>query len=300
MHRTKTFFFVVFQTGDFWEKMGKITILGSAAAEGIPAMFCNCRVCTEAWKNGGKDRRMRAAYKLNDHVRIDFGPDTFCQELNYQLRSENLKHLFITHSHEDPLYCDLLDYRRPGFSVVAEDNILNIYGNVGVMDAIYTHFAKKRCNFPFYRLNPVEVTAFEPVELPGEDMTFYPMIANHMPTEKPNFYVIRHGKKWLMIANDTGYFCEEDWQFLEKLHVRFAVVITDCTGGIRDIRDGHMSGKYVIDTKKRLEEMGCVNEETKYFINHFSHNGRLTHAEFEAHYDPYGIQIGFDGLEIEY
>ena len=280
--------------------MGKITILGSAAAEGIPAMFCSCRVCAEAWRNGGKDRRMRAAYKLNDHVRIDFGPDSFCQELKYQLHSENLKHLFITHSHEDHLYCDLLDYRRPGFSVVAEDNVLNIYGNVGVMDAVYTHFAKKRCDFPFYRLNPVEISAFEPVELPEEDMTFYPMIANHMPTEKPTFYVVRHGGKWLMIANDTGYFCEEDWQFLAGLKVRFDVVITDCTGGILDNRDGHMSGKYVIDTKKRLEEMGCVDRNTQYFINHFSHNGKLTHAEFEAHYNPFGIRVGFDGLEIKY
>ena len=53
--------------------MKKVTILGSAAAEGIPAMFCNCRVCMKAWKNGGKDVRMRTAYKLNDHVRVDFG-----------------------------------------------------------------------------------------------------------------------------------------------------------------------------------------------------------------------------------
>ena len=60
--------------------MAQIQILGSAAAEGIPAIFCNCRVCTEAWKNGGKDIRMRAAYKLNDEVRIDFGPDSLAQE----------------------------------------------------------------------------------------------------------------------------------------------------------------------------------------------------------------------------
>ena len=56
--------------------MKKVTILGSAAAEGIPAMFCNCRVCVEAWKNGGKDIRLRMAYKFNEHVRVDFGPDT--------------------------------------------------------------------------------------------------------------------------------------------------------------------------------------------------------------------------------
>lgn len=280
--------------------MGKITILGSAAAEGIPALFCNCRVCNDAWKNGGKDMRMRTAYKLNDHVRIDFGPDSMVQEYKFQLRSENLKHLFITHSHEDHLYVNLLNYRRPGFSVVAEDNILNVYGNVGVIDAIYNHFAKTRCNFARFRLNPVEIQAFSPVELPEEDMTFHPMKANHMPSEQPNFYVIRHGNKWLMIANDTGYFCEEDWVYLAALKIRFDVVITDCTGGILDNRDGHMSGKYVIATKQRLEEMGCVDKDTKYFINHFSHNGRLTHAELEAHYNPHGIQVGYDGLEIEY
>ena len=280
--------------------MGKITILGSAAAEGIPALFCNCRVCNDAWKNGGKDMRMRTAYKLNDHVRIDFGPDSMVQEYKFQLRSEHLKHLFITHSHEDHLYINLLNYRRPGFSVVAEDNILNVYGNVGVIDAIYNHFAKTRCNFARFRLNPVEIQAFSPVELPEEDMTFHPMKANHMPSEQPNFYVIRHGKKWLMIANDTGYFCEEDWAYLAALKIRFDVVITDCTGGILDNRDGHMSGKYVLATKQRLEEMGCIDKDTKYFINHFSHNGRLTHAELEAHYNPHGIQVGYDGLEIEY
>ena len=280
--------------------MGKITILGSAAAEGIPAMFCNCRVCTEAWKNGGKDVRMRAAYKLNDRVRVDFGPDSLAQEHKFQLHSENLKHLFITHSHEDHLYLNLLNYRRPGFSVVAEDNILNIYGNVGVMNAIYSHFATLRCDFKRHRFNPVEVKAFAPIELPEEDMTFHPMRANHMPTEEPNFYVIRHGNKWLMIANDTGYFCEEDWAYLAALNIRFDVVITDCTGGILDARDGHMSGKFVLATKERLEQMGCVDKNTQYFINHFSHNGRLTHAEFEEHYNKYGIQVGYDGLEIEY
>ena len=82
--------------------MAKIQILGSAAAEAIPAIFCNCRVCREAWKNGGKDMRLRAAYKLNDHVRIDFGPDSIAQEYRYQLHSENLKHLFITDFH---CYC---------------------------------------------------------------------------------------------------------------------------------------------------------------------------------------------------
>ena len=278
--------------------MKKVTILGSAAAEGIPAMFCNCRVCVEAWKNGGKDIRMRTAYKFNEHVRVDFGPDTLAQEFKYQLHSENLRHLFITHSHEDHFYSWLLNYRMPGFSVVPEGNLLNIYGNPGVMDAMNVHFAKHRCDYWKFRLNPVLITAFEPVELPEEDMTFYPMHANHMPTEKPMIYAIRYEDKWVLIANDTGVFPEEDWKFLEEKKFRFDLVISDCTGGLLDYRDGHMSGKFVLETKRRLEALGCVDGKTRYVINHFSHNGRATHAELEAHYNPYGIEVGFDGMEL--
>lgn len=38
----------------------KITYLGTAAAEGFPAMFCNCEYCREAKKLGGKNIRTRS------------------------------------------------------------------------------------------------------------------------------------------------------------------------------------------------------------------------------------------------
>ena len=129
-------------------------------------------------------------------------------------------------------------------------------------------------------------------------MTFYPMHANHMPTEKPMIYAIRYEDIWVLIANDTGVFPEEDWKFLEEKKFRFDLVISDCTGGLLDYRDGHMSGKFVLETKRRLEALGCVDGKTRYVINHFSHNGRATHAELEAHYNPYGIEVGFDGMEL--
>ena len=286
--------------------MAQIQILGSAAAEGIPAFFCNCRVCREAWKNGGKDIRMRAAYKLNDHVRIDFGPDSMAQEFKFQLHSENLKHLFITHNHEDHWVMDPLAYRMPGFSVVEPDNILNIYGNQGVIRALYKFFWNKRSftgDLKKFRFNPVVIEAFKPIVLEEEDMEFYPLNADHMlgvPGEFPQFFVFRSGSSWAMIANDTGYFREDTWQFLEEKKFKFDLVITDCTGGVRDYERGHMSGMWVLKTKERLEKIGSVSPSTKYCINHFSHNGNATHAELEAYYNPHGIQVGYDGLTIDY
>lgn len=288
--------------------MAEIQILGSAAAEGIPAVFCNCRVCREAWKNGGKDIRLRTAYKLSDAVRVDFGPDTLAQEYRYQLHSERLKHLFITHSHEDHCVPDLLGYRMPGFSKVDEDNILNIYGNSGVIHQLQQYFWRKPYNqfngdFGRFRLKLHDLEAYRPVVLEEEDMEFIPIPADHqigIRTELPQIFVFRHGGSWGLIANDTGFFREEVWQFLEEKKFKFDLVISDCTGGVLDYERGHMSGKFVLETKARLEKSGSVTDSTKYFINHFSHNGNATHAELEAYYNPRGIQVGYDGLIISF
>ena len=53
----------------------KLQFLGTSAAEGIPALFCNCPACQYAYKTGGKEIRMRAGAMLDDVIKIDFGPD---------------------------------------------------------------------------------------------------------------------------------------------------------------------------------------------------------------------------------
>lgn len=286
--------------------MAEIQILGSAAAEGIPAIFCNCRVCREAWKNGGKDVRLRTAYKLSDSVRVDFGPDTLAQEYKYHLHSEKLKHVFITHSHEDHCVPDLFRYRMHGFSVVEEDNILNVYGNAGIirkLQLFFWDYSRFNGDYGKFRLKLNLLESYKPVVLEEEDMEFLPIPADHqlgLTTEAPQIFVIRTGSSRLLIANDTGFLREEVWQFLEQKKFKFDLVISDCTGGVRDVERGHMSGKYVLETKARLEKMGSVTDSTKYFINHFSHNGQATHAELEAYYNPHGIQVGYDGLTISF
>ena len=155
--------------------MGKITILGSAAAEGIPAIFCDCRVCRGAWQNKGRDIRMRTAYALNERVRIDFGPDNLAQEYRFELHSEKLKHLFITHAHGDHVAANSLCMRRPHFSNGYEIP-LNIYGRPSVFERIRED---TRGFLDQLNLNLVTLEEFRPVELPEEDMTFYPLSANH-------------------------------------------------------------------------------------------------------------------------
>ena len=52
----------------------KIQILGTAAAEGWPALFCNCEACRRAREKGGKNIRTRAGTLIDDQLLIDFRP----------------------------------------------------------------------------------------------------------------------------------------------------------------------------------------------------------------------------------
>ena len=90
----------------------KLQFLGTAAAEGIPALFCNCPACQYAYKIGGKEIRMRAGAMLDDVIKIDFGPDSYAQMLANHLDYTRVHTLLVTHSHPDHLAVDELGYSR--------------------------------------------------------------------------------------------------------------------------------------------------------------------------------------------
>ena len=55
----------------------KLTYLGTAAAEGFPALFCHCPHCNEARNLGGKSIRTRSQALINDDLLIDLPADTY-------------------------------------------------------------------------------------------------------------------------------------------------------------------------------------------------------------------------------
>lgn len=57
----------------------KIKVLGSAAAECCPALWCECEFCEKARNEGGKNLRRRTSYLIDDDTLVDLGPDFFWQ-----------------------------------------------------------------------------------------------------------------------------------------------------------------------------------------------------------------------------
>lgn len=75
-------------------------LLGTAAATAVPLPFCNCRVCREARRRGGKDFRKRSAALINEDLLIDLSPDLCSMAFLHQVDLTKIRYLLQTHSHE--------------------------------------------------------------------------------------------------------------------------------------------------------------------------------------------------------
>lgn len=114
----------------------EIQYLGTAAAEGLPALFCDCETCKKARNTGGKDVRTRTQSIVDGKLLIDFPPDTYTHALSYSLRLGQVQHLLITHSHMDHFFPVELIHRHEHFGHNAK-GMLHVYGNAAVEKAFY-------------------------------------------------------------------------------------------------------------------------------------------------------------------
>ena len=75
----------------------KLHYLGTAAAEAIPAVWCNCEVCKKIRKTRGKDVRTRSQVLINDDLMVDFPQDSYMHMLQNDLEFYKLKYVIFTH-----------------------------------------------------------------------------------------------------------------------------------------------------------------------------------------------------------
>lgn len=276
------------------EKFG-LTILGSAAAEGIPARFCTCELCTKVRKMnpGCKDYRYRCSYALGDSVRIDFGPDSYASELRFGIDSGKMRHLLLTHCHEDHFYQRELLNRRRGYSVI--DRPLTIHASQFSFATIPTDILAGLAEL---QIELHEVRPFEAFELPDEDLRVIPLTAAHQLNYRlPGIafvYILERGNRRLFIGNDTGDFPPETKEFLSSYSNPFDVIVLDCTMGPKRCIDAHLGAGPFIETILGMNgKPGC-----RRVANHFTHNTLASHAELEEWLNPYGIEVGYDGMEL--
>ena len=144
----------------------EILFLGTAAAEGTPAVFCDCKMCRYAREKGGKEIRSRSGALIDGKLKLDFCPDSYMQMLKYGLDFSGIRSILIGHTHPDHFYYqDIQRCAPPDAHPKADAKPLTVYGNERVGELLAPYLVKNK-HLAFQRMIP-----FETVEIEGYQVT---------------------------------------------------------------------------------------------------------------------------------
>ncbi len=285
-------------SGNKWGVFMKLTYYGTSAAEGVPALFCDCDVCRYSRKAGQKNIRTRSQTLIGDELLIDFPPDTLQHTLYQGLPLDKIHNLIITHKHPDHLYLEDISMRAKGYAYPDDIPPLNIYGSMPSIDAVCSYLLRKDL-LKSGRWNLYETEPFISRQIGSFNVI--PYKANHDFSTKPYIYDISDGQKRMLYASDTGIFLAETWEFLEKHNPYFNLISLECTLGIsQNKRSYHMNLDDCVFVTNRLKELGCADQNTILVLQHFSHNCAASYDKLVPIAQKLGFIVAYDSLTIEF
>ena len=276
----------------------KIRFLGTGAAEGVPAMFCNCEYCKNIRRLGESEFRTRTQVLIDDALSVDFPPEAYAHSLKFGVSLAELRYLLVTHSHMDHFYAH--DFILRGYKYASDyEKTLEIYGNAEVK-AVFDECTAREMK-PEVAPN-ILLTQIKPYsELNVGEYRVLTIPAQHSATEDALlFYIERSGKGYLHL-HDTGRICDEAFEFLAKKGAKAHLVALDCTFVERAGGEvsRHMGICDDMLMREKLVGYGVTSADTKYIITHFSHNANPTRANLKAVEEKYGVIAAYDGMTVE-
>lgn len=273
----------------------KIKYYGTAAAEGIPGIFCDCILCQRVRETKGKDIRTRTQTMIDDHLMIDFSADAYMHSLYHGLDLLAVEAIIFSHSHSDHFYPEDLVMRLKGYAH-GNEKALQLYGNKTVKEKFIKVIEDETMNYED-ALVFNELKMFESYSILGYTVT--PLKADHDKREECFIYQIEKDGKTMLYAHDTGKIFPELWEYWKEHQTYFDFVSMDCTHQAIAVPENHMGLPNNIDFKTKLIEEKIADKNTVFVISHFSHNGRLLHDEMVELVKDEFI-VAYDGLEIEF
>lgn len=279
----------------------KIKFLGTGAAEGIPALYCKCRVCQNARRIRGKEYRRRTAILVNEDLLVDYGPDAVEASYQFSVDYTQVKVILISHSHFDHITMANFLYRLEKYrkdNVKLEDKILiicnklvykNIINFINTLDDISKKdFLQK---YIFESVNPYS-------EVVVGKYKIYALPSNHETDEICLLFIISDGKSTIFYSTDAKYYNLSEVVIPEKYYP-IDMLIFDCTYGLKKMEGRHMGVSECMNIYNDMNKGGVINEETKVLLTHFSHCCGNTYNELKTILNGEKMYVTYDGLEIE-
>lgn len=275
----------------------KIRFCGTGAAEGFPAVFCSCENC-EAIRGKTEEYRTRSQIIIDDCLSVDFPPEAYSNSLKYGYNLGELKYILVTHSHMDHFYAHDFILRCYKYARVSQPK-LQIYGNAEVA-AVYNECTRRELKPQI--ASDISVRTVAPYQrLKIGDYTVLTLPAQHSQTEQCLLYYIERNGKGYLHLYDTGNLDAAAFEFLAKNNLKAQVVAIDCTfaDNSAGLQARHMGVEDDMIIRRRLEDCGTVDSNTKFVITHFSHNGNPTRARLAALEKKYSVIAAYDGMLLE-
>lgn len=273
----------------------KIRILGSGGGEGFPAPFCSCEHCEKAREIGGKSLRSLSQAIINDDLLIDFPSDTNAHCLRFGINLGKLQNVLITHSHFDHYAPQLLAVRREPYAHDLKYEDIYFYGPDDLKEIFHREAIdeKNRKNIQFVSLEERKT-----VRIGEYNVT--PIKALHAPKLGSLNYIIESKGKCLLYLVDSGYPIDDTFDFLEGLHKKYDAVFMDGTMGYAPLPTYvyHMAYEDNKNLKIKLESLGLTFPHTRFVVTHITHNKSEYHEKVEASFKGTGIEVAYDGFEI--
>ena len=265
-----------------------LRLLGTGAADGIPSLFGDDPVSNWARAHGGPDVRTRAAAIVDGGLKIDLPPENSAQLLRNGLRALDWDLLLFTHSDDDHLAVDELQYALYPFTD-RHEMTFPIYGNATVLDLI-------RARYPDWPMELIEIRAFVPFESSGYQIT--PLRARHTPGEECLNFLFEQGGKRLVYATDTGVWPEETFTALEGRPLDLFII--ECTNAFQPSSYlGHLDMEGLHYMINRLRANGALGTATRIVTTHHAAVGGARHCDLRTALAPLGAEPGFDGMLLE-
>ena len=277
----------------------KIHYLGTGAAEGIPAIFCNCSYCKSVRLRGGRAVRSRAQVIIDGDLSIDFSPDCFLHGTMPGVDLSAIATLIVTHSHCDHFYAH--DFVLRGYKYAREMTApaLHILSNDEVL-AVYAESVRREMGDPVREhIALTGLSAFVPAS--SGDWTIHPLMARHT-SKDPFVYLIEGRGKRILHLTDTGLLPEEDYDYLRALGgAPLDLVTFDCTFLYDETPHSarHMGIAENVAVEARLKDLSLIGAHTKRVITHFSHNSAPTEEKLERAAREHGFLAAYDGMILE-
>lgn len=273
----------------------KLQYLGTAAAEGIPGVFCECETCKKALELGGRHIRTRSQAVIDDALLIDLPADTYLHYLQHRFPLYAIKQCLITHSHADHLYPMELEMIKKGYSHLSDYSPMHIYSDVdgyNQLNQVVRYYDINEVKMHLIKLNKPFAVG---------DYTVTALRAAHGRASSPVIYIIEKDGKSIFYSNDTSEYPAESWAYLRTLEKPLDLISLDCTeaNGSADY-EGHLTLSRCVKLREELVNAGVADAHTKFVLNHFSHNGKnVSYDEFVKLADKFDFAVSYDGMVVE-